>query len=272
LRRLVFIVTLTCIGAAAAPAFADCGGAALASGRASVDVDGQMRSFIVRVASGVDGRTAAPVVLAFHPFGMNADYMATRVPLARAWRDAIVIYPNALPRGRGTLVPSWQSGAGDSGDRDLRLFDVLLAWVREHGCVDDRRVFALGYSNGAQFAYLLACERASAIAGVALASGQLPCRPRKALPVVINHGTGDSTIPYASAISAAGEWSRVNGCKAPPKPEEGQCVAAMACGSAPLTLCTYDGGHEYDVSFTTTAAEFFKKIGPAEAGPYENRR
>jgi polyhydroxybutyrate depolymerase len=272
LRRLLFILTLICIGAAAAPAFADCGGAAIMSGRASVDVDGQMRSFIVRVASDVDGWTAAPVVLAFHPFGMNADYMATRVPLARAWRDAIVIYPNALPRGQGTLVPSWQSGTGDTGDRDLRFFDSLLAWVREHGCVDDRRVFALGYSNGAQFAYLLACERPSAIAGVAIASGQLPCRPRKALPLVINHGTGDSTIPYASAISAAAEWSRVNGCKAPPNPEAGQCMAATACGSASLTLCTYNGGHEYDVSFTTTAAEFLKKLGAAKAGPDEKRR
>ena len=237
----------------ASPARAACDGAPFPASRQTVTVDGVARSFALRAPAMYDGRTAAPVVFAFHPFGMNADYMATRVPVARTWRTAIVVYPN----GSGS-PQSWQSAAGERGDRDLHFFDAMLSWLRDHACVDAHHVFAIGYSNGAGFAYLLACERAAAVAGLAIASGRLECKPAQPSPVVINHGTADGTLPYEDALDAAAAWSAVNGCKAPPQPIDGSCAVAPSCAFAPVTLCTYAGGHEYNSSFTATAVDFLK--------------
>lgn len=239
-------------------ALAACDGAASTSTRVTLDVDGLTRSFIVRMPAAYDGRTPSPLVFGFHPFGMNGDYMASRVPISRVWREAIVIYPTGVPRPRSGGGPAWQAAAGDLGDRDLHFFDAMLAWGREHACIDPQRVFVLGYSNGAGFAYLLACERASSIAGVAIASGRLGCRPPQPKPVVINHGSFDSTISYDEAVRAAAAWSSVNGCAAPPKPVADGCAMASRC-AAPVTLCTYAGGHEYHSSFTETAVDFLKR-------------
>src|SRR6185295_4615348 len=98
--------------------------------------------------------------------------------------------------------------------------------------------FVMGYSNGAGFASVLACQRADLIAGVAIASGRLACQPALPKPTILGHGLTDATIPYANGLEAAAAWSSRNSCKAPPKSGAPGCFAADSCSSAPLTLCT----------------------------------
>jgi polyhydroxybutyrate depolymerase len=253
---VVVLLVFTGVG----PAWAACDGMPFPSTRATLDVGGLQRTFVVRGPSDYDGRTPAPLVFAFHPFGMNADYMASRAPIGRAWSSAIVLFPNGAPRPGVGGGFSWQGSAGEIGDRDLHFFDAMVAWVHARGCVDDRRVFVLGYSNGAQFSYLLGCERSEVVAGLAILSGQLGCQPRRPLPVIVDHGTRDGTIPFQQAIAAVSAWSRANRCGAPPVVDVGRCTTASACGSAPVRLCTHPGGHEYDTSFTAAAAAFFKSL------------
>jgi polyhydroxybutyrate depolymerase len=198
-------------------------------------------------------------MFAFHPYGMNAQYMVSRVS-GRVWPDAIMIYPEGLSRGGGPLAPAWQGRPGEMGDRDILFFDATLDWLRAHHCVDERRVFVLGYSNGAGLASLLACERAGAIAGAAMAAGRPACAPGSSKPVIISHGMRDQTIGYEQAIQAAQVWSKRNGCSAPPKVGAPGCFAAASCTSAPTTMCTHTGGHEYDSTFTRSVADFFKAL------------
>src|SRR3954463_4488424 len=241
--RFVF---LTLIGLSVAPpVWAACDGTPFASARATLDVDGLQRTFVVRGPSDYDGRTGAPVVFAFHPFGMNADYMASRAPIGRAWPRAIAIFPNGAPRPGAGFTFSWQGSAGELGDRGLRFFDAMLAGIRSRACVDERRVFVLGYSNGAQFAYLLACQRSAVVSALAIASGRLGCQPVRPLPVLVTHGTRDATIPFQQAIAATAAWAKTNGCAAPPAANVGACSAALSCDAAPATLCVHAGGHEY---------------------------
>jgi poly(3-hydroxybutyrate) depolymerase len=96
------------------------------------------------------------------------------------------------------------------------------------------------------------------VAGVAIAAGRMSCRPSAAKPVVMSHGTFDNTIAYEQAIEASKAWATANGCAAPPKTGTPGCTEAQSCASAPVSLCSYRGGHEYDTSFTRTAAEFLK--------------
>jgi polyhydroxybutyrate depolymerase len=194
------------------------------------------------------------VLLVFHPFGMNAQYMEARVS-SRVWPDAIMVYPEGV---RGPGGPSWQGRSGDAGDRDVAFFDAIVEWLDTHECIDRRRVFVMGYSNGAGLAGVLSCARASAIAGVALASGRPACQPESSRPVIIGHGLRDQTIGYDQAVRAAQAWSTINGCKAPPRSGTPGCSSATACTSAPVTLCTYEGGHEYNAAFSKAVGEFLK--------------
>ena len=244
----------------AAPAFAGCESSTALTGPTTIDVGGLSRVFIVRKSSSVDARTPAPVVFVFHPFGTSAQYMESRVS-TRLWPGAIMVYPEGASRPGAGYQPSWQGRAGELGDRDLVFFDALIAWLNEHYCIDERRLFAFGYSNGASFAGLLACERADRIAGVAIASGRLPCAPARATPAAITHGLNDSTAPYAEGVRVATVWSKQNGCKAPPKFGTPGCVEASGCqASAPVLMCTSPGGHEYSSAFTRPALEMFQRI------------
>ena len=243
-------------------AAAACDGSLVPAGAQSLDVAGARRTFVVRSAAEGDPKAAAPVVFALHPFGMNAQYMQARAPIGRSWPAAITIFPDGLGRGGGNMAPSWQGRPGELGDRDLAFFDAMLQWLDEKGCIDKARVFVLGYSNGAGLAYLLACERRAAVAGVAIAAGRLGCQPAASKPVIMSHGVGDGTIGYESAIESSKAWATANGCAAPPRPGVPGCVQGQSCSGAAVTLCTHGGGHEYDVSFTKAAAEFFKSIKP----------
>jgi len=255
---VLFVIGLfTCPGVAAAA----CNGDTSAIGATTIEVSGLMRTFVVRKSSSVDGRIPAPVVLVFHPFGTSAQYMEGRVS-TRLWPGSIMVYPEGASRPGSGYAPAWQGRSGDLGDRDLLFFDAMLAWLTDHHCVDLRRVFVFGYSNGAGLAALLACERSEQVAGVAVASGRLTCTPRVPKPVAITHGLTDASVSYQEGVRTALAWTKVNGCKAPPRAGAPGCALATACGAAaPLLMCTSPGGHEYSSAFTKPALELFQRVG-----------
>lgn len=259
-RHAFLIASLMVAGALAAPrpAVAACTGDVSALGSMTLDVAGLPRFFVVRKGSAVDGRSPAPVVLVFHPFGTGAQYMEGRVS-TRLWPAAIMVYPEGASRPDGGYAPSWQGRKGELGDRDLQFFDAMVSWLTEHHCIDTRRIFAFGYSNGAGLASLLACERAGQLAGVAIASGRLSCQPSQAKPVAITHGLRDASIAYAEGLRTAQAWAAQNACKSPPKSGTPGCVQAVGCSAAPVLMCTSPGGHEYSSAFTKPALELFQK-------------
>ena len=257
---VVLLTSLLLLTVTSASAFAACESATSPTGPATIDVNGLQRVFIVRRSFSVDLRTPAPVVFVFHPFGMSAQYMESRVS-TRLWPGAIMVYPEGASRPGAGYQPSWQGRAGELGDRDLIFFDALIAWLKEHHCIDERRLFAFGYSNGASFAGVLACARADRIAGLAIASGRLPCTPTAPKPVAVTHGLNDSTPPYAEGVRLASAWAKQNGCKAPPQVGVPGCGEASGCVAAtPVLMCTSPGGHEYSSAFTRPALEMLQKV------------
>jgi polyhydroxybutyrate depolymerase len=239
-----------------------CNGTPGRSGTIELKQGTMTRIFVVRVPAGYDGRTPLPMVIAFHPGGMSAQYMQGRVPVHRAWPEAIAVFPEGFPDlggGRGGLQPVWQRAPGDMEDRDLAYFDRMIDWLGANHCYDAKKLFVMGYSNGAGFTSVLACERASLIAGVAIASGRLTCAPAQPKPTIFSHGVSDATIPYRNGVEAVAAWSARNGCSAPPKHDAPGCFAADSCSDAPVTLCTFSGGHEYNEPFTKTFVDFFKR-------------
>jgi polyhydroxybutyrate depolymerase len=257
--RLLFTALALVGPGAIGLAVAACDGTPGTSGMIEIKMGAATRTFVVRLPAKYDGRTPAPLVFAFHPFGMNAQYMQGRVPIPREWPEALAVYPQGLPRGDRGFQPGWQTKPGELEDRDLVFFDTMLDWLRENHCFDPARVSVIGYSNGANLTSVLACERADAIAGFAIASGALACPPPTPKPVMISHGMRDPTIRYERAIEAAQEWTRKNECSAAPKSGAAGCSVADSCSAAPVVFCSYDGGHEYHEPFTRAAVDFLKR-------------
>jgi len=68
---------------------------------------------------------------------------------------------------------------------------------------DERRVFVTGYSNGAFLASKLACVDADRIAAIAPVSGlrdPADCAPKRPVPAVTFHGTGDEWVAFTGGL------------------------------------------------------------------------
>ena len=102
---------------------------------------------------------------------------------------------------RKSLIPSIIKKLGfiDS------LIDNLSATYR----IDEERVYAVGYSNGAMLAFGLACYLGERIAAVGSVSGTMLtdignlCQPPQPTAVITLHGTQDYILPYYKAVNVS---------------------------------------------------------------------
>ena len=73
--------------------------------------------------------------------------------LQSVWPQAVVVYPQGLdsptPLDPSGLQPGWQFKSGDSNGRELKLFDAMVATLKQRYRIDPRRIYTSGFSNGA---------------------------------------------------------------------------------------------------------------------------
>ena len=168
----------------------------------TVDVGGRERTFIVHVPRSYDARTPTPLVFNFHGFTMNPKLEDWLTDMA-AKSDAagfVLVYP------KGTGSPSSFNAGVCCGDAsrdhvdDVAFTRKMLDQLEADLCVDSRRVYATGMSNGGFMAHRLACEMSDRIAAVRSGGRRQRRRDLHALrahvPVLDFHGTSDPTVPY----------------------------------------------------------------------------
>jgi polyhydroxybutyrate depolymerase len=94
------------------------------------------------------------------------------------------------------VVPHWDVRPGSA---DRAFIVALLDHIEATRCIDLRRVYMVGYSNGAFMTSSLVCELGARLAAVATVAGiQAPadCHPKGTVPVIAFHGTADPLVPY----------------------------------------------------------------------------
>jgi polyhydroxybutyrate depolymerase len=228
----------------------------------TIDVGGVERSFILHVPPSYDGSTRVPLVFDFHGLGGNANNQLNRT----GWDDIadeegfIAVYPQGLPRAQDGN-PAWNGGGcctNGVGD-DVGFVRAMISRLQNEACIDARRVFASGCSNGGAMSFRLACEAADVIAAVApvdfdcvVGGGCGNCSPSRPITEVQFRGTNDTAVPYGGANSGAqanfANWGEINACMgdAAPLQQSGDgCEAFPSCGAgAETVLCTVqDGTH-----------------------------
>jgi poly(3-hydroxybutyrate) depolymerase/glycerophosphoryl diester phosphodiesterase len=145
------------------------------------------------VPPGYDGTTPLPLVLDLHGWSEPAVIQVVFSDLSAygASHGFITLVPEI-----SRVVPRW----------DTRLTGTDIAWIaaliddtEQTTCVDQRRVYVTGMSNGAMMTSTLACTMADRIAAVATVAGvrsPTGCAPQRPIPLLAIHGTDDPFLAY----------------------------------------------------------------------------
>lgn len=211
-------------------------------------------------------REKLPVIFAFLGHGGNMQFAARGMYFQDAWPEAIVVYPQGLPTP-GILLdhegvrPGWQRNPGQEQDRDLKFVDEVLAALHQKYSVDDRRIYATGFSNGGLFTYLLWSQRANVFAAFApggairLPSVQLT-QPRAAFHYA---GRSDRLARFAKQERTIEEIRNLNGC-APKGDSCGMnCTLYSSASGTPVETFIHSGGHLYPPPVTDLIVKFFRE-------------
>jgi polyhydroxybutyrate depolymerase len=182
--------------------------------------DGLIRKYTLRLPAGVSANDPRPLVFNFHGYGSNAVqqqlYSAMNI-IADAERF-VVCYPDGIANA-WNVGWSFGSTADDIGFV-RKMIDKL---VSKYG-LDPERVYSCGMSNGGFFSYRLACEMPDKIAAIASVTGSIvpeyknQCNPDRPTPILEIHGTEDRTVEYngsqlaMSIPDVLNLWKEKNGC------------------------------------------------------------
>jgi poly(3-hydroxybutyrate) depolymerase len=166
--------------------------------------DGIQRRYEVYVPANVQEHP--PVVFMFHgSSGTGEQFLAHSGWREEADRSGIVaVFPTGL-RYRitetGRLSTKWadfhlSDDTADPPADDVGFVDDMLADVGAQLPVDTHRVYASGFSNGANFAARLAVDRSETFAAVAFSAGGLEevHTPARAVPTYATAGTLDDRL------------------------------------------------------------------------------
>ncbi len=209
------------------------------------------RTFRLFVPDGVDPGVPAPLVLNFHGRGSNAQQQEFySAMIAKADQAGFITVA-----GEG-IGASWNGGPGccapanEKDIDDVQFARDLVAAVAASYCVDPRRVYSTGMSNGGYLSNRLACDAAdviAAVAPVAATLGVVACEPSRAVPIMMFNGTEDTLVSYAWAVQSFDAWRETDGCDGEPEVTfqmgDSTCESTLACADgAQVTLCTVEGG------------------------------
>jgi polyhydroxybutyrate depolymerase len=231
---------------------------------ASLMVGNVKRDYLLHVPSSYTGKTAVPLILDFHPLTSNASsHRGSSGYDGVADKEGfIVAYPDG-PR-------SWNVGPCCTQSRtvdDLGFAKAVVAKLKSEACIDAKRVYAAGYSNGGGMALHVGCNAADVFAAIApaafdlLVENEQPCHPTRPISVLAFRSTNDIIVPYSGgesrpptaypldpihflgAENTFKRWAELDQCTGTPA-TNGGCKSHTQCAAGvEVTLCTTSNGH-----------------------------
>lgn len=222
----------------------------LESGRASIDVDGATREYILKMPDDYDSKHPYKLIFAFHARGGNATQVAGSANddyyglVSRADGQAIFVSPEGLDAG-------WRNTDG----RDIAFVKAMLSELGSKLCIDQQRIFATGFSFGGMMSDAIGCAMADVFRAIAPMSGGVPnadhpysgCDQLNMHPIAVwmSHGDADTTVPLADGKAALDIFVARSQCQAQTTPATpSPCVAYEGClPEYPIHFCQFSGGH-----------------------------
>ena len=168
--------------------------------------DNVNRNYLVYIPNSYDSEIDYPLMFLFHGFGgIASQFMNTADmrDLAES-KNFIVVYPQGLDlASTGSHWNCSNPSADNKSDVDdigfiENLIDQLLI---DYPVIDNKRIYAAGYSNGGFMSYYLACNSnkfaaIGSVAGTMLDDSYQNCNAQFPTAMINIHGTDDFDVPY----------------------------------------------------------------------------
>ena len=168
--------------------------------------DNVNRNYLVYIPNSYDSEIDYPLMFLFHGFGgIASEFMNTADmrDLAES-KNFIVVYPQGLDlASTGSHWNCSNPSADNKSDVDdigfiENLIDQLLI---DYPVIDNKRIYAAGYSNGGFMSYYLACNSnkfaaIGSVAGTMLDDSYQNCNAQFPTAMINIHGTDDFDVPY----------------------------------------------------------------------------
>lgn len=193
--------------------------------------NGQKYEYILSVPKSVDQNQKTPVIIHWHALSSDPEEARalTTVDAKAEAAKMLVVYPRSPDK-------SWDVGScctstvgGESRDESVFVRE-LVKDVQSKACVDEKRIYTNGFSNGGMISQMIACNAsdlfaAAAPIGSTLTIPQAMCKPTRPVPIFMINGTEDplvgySTAGFAGGLSATADvqfWADQNKCEGTPE-------------------------------------------------------
>jgi len=172
--------------------------------------DNVNRNYLIYIPDSYDSEIDYPLMFLFHGFGGIASEFintADMRDLAES-KNFIVVYPQGLDlAGTGSHWNCSNPSADNKSDVDdigfiENLIDQLLI---DYPVIDNKRIYAAGYSNGGFMSYYLGCNSKKfaaigSVAGTMLDDSYQSCNANFPTAMINIHGTDDFDVPYDGNI------------------------------------------------------------------------
>lgn len=158
----------------------------------------------------------APLVVMLHGYGGTAESFRSSVHLeeeANALGYAVAYVTGAPDPNDATSSNGWNSGIGAEGNADVAFLVALAEYLAKEYELNEERIYAVGFSNGAFMTQRLALEAGDTYAAVVSVAGMMPER--------IWNGRGENNM--VSVFQITGEKDDVV-----PKHSDGSAKYAQA--------------------------------------------
>ncbi|MDB6138016.1 MAG: putative esterase lipoprotein, partial [Verrucomicrobiaceae bacterium] len=169
-----------------------------------ITVNGLCRTYTLFVPETVSNNRPMPVVLVFHGSGgtgLSMDRMSGFRDVARR-EGFILVLPDAFEH-------NWNDGRDVAGIasmaknvNDVAFVDAVIDEIGRSFKLNDRLLYAAGFSNGGIFVHRLAAESRHRFAAIAPVSGGIAeplasrFKPANPVSVLILHGSSDPMVPF----------------------------------------------------------------------------
>ncbi len=233
----------------------------------TLHVGGVDRTVEVHVPAAYDPTKPTPFVINFHGYTSNGMQQAAVSNMSAKADTAhfVVAYPEGTGSPTGFNAGACCGQAAQNMVDDIGLTRAIIAEAGTRLCLDGKRVFVTGFSNGGFMSHRIACELADVVAAIAPVSGVLgipaaSCTPARPISVLDFHGMSDTTVPYGgdaqngwpSVQDTFTGWAMRDHCQDATPAQTYQngdvtCMTYSHCDAGvEVTLCTVsDGGHAW---------------------------
>lgn len=221
----------------------------------NMEHDGNNRDYVLHVPTGYDGIQRLPLVVNIHGFSSWATEELDR----SKWDEMgdrenfVVVAPNGMGDPK-----AWNAGGLGGGHDDVGFIRTVVEEVASELCIDEKRIFVSGHSNGGAMTHKLGCQAADIFAAIAPICGwTVPaeeCNPARPIPVAAVRSLDDTTVRYEGggiAPSAAADldrWLQANDCADTPlvASHDGVCNTYTSCAAGTQVMeCHPRGEHNF---------------------------